>query len=323
MLILTESSMRAAAGMADIIAAAETAYELYDREQFHMDARTQIAHEENTLLLMPCQASELFGTKIVSVFPTNHQRSLPAVQGLMVLIDAHTGTPKALLNGTYLTALRTGALGGLAARHLAPAGASSAGLIGTGAQGFYQLLAICLERNIQNVYLYNRTPEKAIAFAGNLQSHLPSHIRIHIEHHPNEVISQSDILVTATTSSIPVLLDEPDLYNGKLMIAVGSFQPQMRELPEQLFKQANHLFIDTLDAIEESGDVADPLKNGWLSPSHVIPFSSLIVGKMRPQLSEKHPMIFKSVGMALFDVIAAQAVYEKAVQQQIGLEIEL
>lgn len=321
MLLLSEKHMQRAAEMADIIEAVETAYKLYDKEQFQMDARTHIASEDNTLLLMPCYAHQLFGTKIVSVFPKN--QSQPVVQGTMMLIDGMNGQTKALLNGTYLTGLRTGALGGLAVRYLAPATASSVGLIGTGVQGFYQLLAICLERNIQDIYLFNRTPEKAATFSETIQSHLSPYINIHVENELNKVISRSDILVTATTSSTPVLPNKPGVYDGKLIVAVGSFQPHMRELPEQLFKQADFLFIDTLDAIQESGDVIDPLKTGWFTQSQIIPFSSVVTGKANLQLNTEKPLIFKSTGMALFDVVAASAIYEKAVQQEIGLKVEL
>ncbi|MEK4027101.1 ornithine cyclodeaminase family protein [Pseudobacillus sp. FSL P4-0506] len=321
MLILDQKSMQQAVEMADIIEAVEIAYKLYDKEQFQMDARTHIAYEDNTLLLMPCYARQSFGTKIVSVFPDNQSR--PVVQGTMMLIDGMDGQTKALLNGTYLTGLRTGALGGLAARYLAPAHAASVGLIGTGVQGFYQLLAICLERNIQNIYLFNRTPEKAANFSRKIQSYLSPRITIHIENDLSQVISRSDILVTATTSSTPVLPDESSLYNSKLIIAIGSFQPHMRELPEQLFKQADSLFIDTLDAIQESGDVMDPLRAGWFTQSQIIPFSSVVSGKHNLQLNAPKPLIFKSTGMALFDLIAASAIYEKAVQQGIGMDVEL
>lgn len=321
MLLLSEKNMQQAAQMADIIEAVKAAYKLYDKEQFQMDARTHMSHNGNTLLLMPCYADQLFGTKIVSVFPNN--RSSPVTQGMMMLTDGDNGKTRALLNGTYLTGLRTGALGGLAARYLAPADAHSIGLIGTGVQGFYQLLAICLERTIQDIYLFNRTLEKAAAFSEKIKSQISPHINIHIKNRPHEIISRSDIIVTATTSHIPVLPNEPDLYNGKLVIGIGSFQPHMRELPEELFKQTDHLFIDTLDAIQESGDVIDPLKNRWLTESQVIPFSSVAAGKVTPQLSMEKPMAFKSTGMALFDVIAASVIYEKAVQQGIGLEVEL
>ncbi|KMY52781.1 ornithine cyclodeaminase [Bacillus sp. FJAT-27231] len=321
MLLLSEKHMQQAASMADIIEAVKTAYEIYDKEQFQMDARTHLSHNEDTLLLMPCYANQSFGTKIVSVFP--HNRSSPVTQGMMILTDGNNGTTKALLNGTYLTGLRTGALGGLAARYLAPEDAHSVGLIGTGVQGFYQLAAICLERPIQDIYLFNRTPEKAAAFSEKIKSHISPHVNIHIKHQPDEVISRADMIVTATTSHTPVLPNDPGLYNGKLVIGVGSFQPCMRELPEELFKKADHLFIDTLDAIQESGDVIDPLKSRWLTESQVIPFSSVVTSKVTPPLSTEKPIVFKSTGMALFDVIAASVIYEKAVEQGIGLEVEL
>ncbi|KKB38241.1 ornithine cyclodeaminase family protein [Bacillus thermotolerans] len=321
MLILSQESVDQAVSLTDVMDAVELAYRLYDEEQFHMDARTHMSCDENTLLLMPCAASDSIGTKIVTVFPNNETH--PVTQGLMLLTDRTTGEAKALLNGTYLTGLRTGALGGLAARYLSPRSASSLGLIGTGVQGFYQLLAISEVRPIEHIYLFNRTKERAATFKQEIQSRLPTHVNIHVADSPEQVTRHSDIIVTATTSETPVLPNERHMYNSKTIIAVGSFQPHMRELPDELFKQADYLFIDTLDAMQETGDVITPIKNQWIHKSQCIPFSSIVAGHVSVSASKDRPMIFKSTGMALFDVIAAQTIYEKAVRQGAGQTISL
>jgi ornithine cyclodeaminase/alanine dehydrogenase-like protein (mu-crystallin family) len=155
MLVLDEKAMLETASMKDVMEAMERAYRHYENKQYEMPLRTQLQDNENTFLLMPSIAHQSFSLKIVSVFPDNQQ--YPVTQGIVILMDRQTGCPKALFNGTVLTGLRTGAIGGLAVDYLSPADIKNVGLIGTGYQGLYQLLAVCAIRNIDRIYLYNRT----------------------------------------------------------------------------------------------------------------------------------------------------------------------
>ncbi|MGM7636869.1 ornithine cyclodeaminase family protein [Bacillus sp. Hm123] len=321
MLIISEKDMSDTICIGEMIDSIEHAYHLYEQQAFQMNTRTHISLNSNTFLLMPCVANHFLGTKIVSVFPNN--QNLPVTQGVMLLADRETGETKAMLNGTLLTNLRTGAIGGAAIRHLAAPYAHSVGLIGTGVQGLYQLLATCHERDIQDIYLYNRTPKKTAVFSKDLKQRIAPHIRIHTENKLDKVVEQSDIIITATTSETPVLPNRSTIYNGKLIIGIGSFQPHMRELPDELFKEASSIFIDTQDASFESGDIIDPIQNEWINESQVMPFSQVITNKIKPMIDPEKPTIFKSTGSALFDVVTAETIYYKAIQKGIGQKIAL
>lgn len=321
MLILNENDIYQAVTMKELIYAIEEAYVLYESNNFNMPVRNQIPDKENTLLLMPCVAKGSTGMKIVSVFPNNREH--PVTQAVVVLNDRNTGATKAILNGTVLTGLKTGAVGGAAIKYLAPSSAQSVGLIGTGSQGMFQLLAACVVRDIKHIYLYNRTSSKLLSFVQTLKKQLTKEVKIHMVESELELVEKSEIIITSTTSHSPVLPDIDSIFNGKLIVGIGSYQPQMREFSESVYKNLENLYIDTLDAIHETGDIIDPLHNQWLYKSQVISFSKVITEKVKPDLTDEHPVVFKSTGMALFDLVVADAIYEKAVQLKIGLFVHL
>ncbi|MGG0657016.1 ornithine cyclodeaminase family protein [Rummeliibacillus pycnus] len=321
MLILNEKDILQAVTMNDVILAIEEAYVLYESNDFQMPLRNQMTDQDNTMLLMPCVAKDSTALKIVHVFPNNHE--YPVTQGVMMLNDRENGTIKGILNGTVLTGIRTGAIGGVAIKYLAPENASSVGLIGTGFQGLHQLIAACTVRNIKDIYLYNRTASKLPSFVQALKNKIAKEIEIHIVSSTSELVDLADIIVTATTSNSPVLPTIQNAFNGKLIIGIGSYQPQMREFSETIYKNVDFLYVDTLDAIQESGDVIDPIQHNWLVESQVISLSKVITQKIHPTFSEHRPTVFKSTGMALFDLVVANVIYEKALNKQIGQYVNL
>lgn len=321
MLILNENDIFQAVTMKELIQTIEEAYVLYENNDYQMPLRSQIPDNGNTLLLMPCVAKSSTGVKIVSVFPKN--RELPVTQGVVVLNNRNNGSTKAILNGTVLTGLKTGAVSGAAIKYLSPEDCNSVGLIGTGFQGLYQLLAACAIRDIEHIYLFNRTPSKLLSFIQSLKKHLTKELEIHIIEDVIELVEKSDIIITSTTSHSPVLPEDDSGLNGKLIIGIGSYQPQMREFSESVYRNLENLYIDTLDAIHESGDIIGPIENQWIDKSQIISFSKVIAGKVKPVFSEHRPTVFKSTGMALFDLVAANTIYEKAVQRKLGQYVQL
>lgn len=321
LLILNEQDMLQAVTMNDVILAIEEAYTLYDSSDFLMPLRNQLSDDDHTMLLMPCIANDSAGLKVVHVSPNN--REYPVTQGIMILNNRENGSIQAILNGTVLTNMRTGAIGGVAIKYLALENAASVGLIGTGTQGFHQLIAACTVRDIKHIYLWNRTPSKLPSFVHNLKKHIANDIKIHIVNNTSELVYEADIIITATTSNTPVLPDIQNIYNGKLLIGIGSYQPQMREFSDAVYQNLDVIYIDTLDAIHESGDVIDPIHNHWITATQVIPFSKVVTHKVKPTLSEFQPTVFKSTGMALFDLVVGQVIYEKALNQQIGQSVHL
>ncbi|MFG6117349.1 ornithine cyclodeaminase family protein [Halobacillus sp. MO56] len=319
MLYLNEQTIKQAITMSQVIDSIDLAYQTYEAKQYQMPSRMRVSHGVNDYLLMPCLTKDVIGTKLVAVHPENLNE--PVIQGLVTVNDAKTGTPIAILNGAILTGLRTGAIGGSAVRHLSSPDADSLALIGTGAQGFYQVVAACAERNITHIHLFNRSKARMIDFVEKLQAELGEHIKISIHHSAADAAAKSDIIITATNSSHPVLPDDEALLKGKLIIGIGSYRQDMREFPHSVYRLIDNIYVDSTDAIQESGDLAQPLEQKWLHPSQIISFSKVVTGVHH--VSREKTVVFKSTGMALFDAVAAHQIYQKAKQQNLGTSLTL
>ncbi|GAA0428072.1 ornithine cyclodeaminase family protein [Lentibacillus halophilus] len=322
MLFLSEQNMKQSVTMKDIIDAIDETYHIYESQIHQMPERMQVKDHDNTLLLMPCLTDDAMATKLVTVFPNNQEH--PTLNGLVVLNSQETGEVKSVLNGTFLTGMRTGAVGGSAVRHLSDESASSLAVIGTGTQGFYQAIAACTERPIKDIYLHNRSKDKLESFKKSLMDWMGEDINVHIAPTPEEAINDADIVITATTSHDPVFPDSPHMLENKLFIGIGSFQPGMREFPQSLYTIADALFVDTEHAIVESGDMAVPLEKGWITKDSIMTMSRHIEKKTQIN-SDNNPgtTVFKSTGMALFDVVVANLIYKKALENNTGTKLSM
>ncbi|TRM12108.1 ornithine cyclodeaminase family protein [Lentibacillus cibarius] len=321
MLFLSEQNIKEAVSMKDVIDAVDATYSVYASGEFQMPERMHVQDGDNTLLLMPCFTSDAIATKLVTIFPNNETH--PTLHGLVVLSDNETGEVKSVLNGSFLTGMRTGAIGGSAVRHLAGEQTSSLAVIGTGTQGFYQTVAACTERPIEHIYLYNRSQEKIEAFKTAILNWIDSPVQVHPMSSAEEAIRDADIVITATTSKEPVLPDFPDLLKNKLFIGIGSFQPTMREFPQSLYSIADTVMVDTEHAIAESGDIATPLEEGWINKEAITTMSHHVTSESQIYSRKNGTILFKSTGMALFDVVVANLMYQKAQQNGTGTNLSL
>lgn len=320
MIYLTEQDIQNAASVDEMLDAIEASMHLYENKEFHMPQRLHVDHQDNVLLLMPCFTKDYFGTKVVTLFPDNPARNVPVLNGIMILNDAQTGLPVALLDGPALTASRTAAVGAVSIRHLAPQDARAVGIIGAGVQGFYQVRAACSARPITDVFVYDVYPEKASALKDRLSQALPD-IKVHKAARVEDLLEQTQVVITATTSSNPVLPEVEELLAGKHFVGIGSYKPEVREFPRALFNLVERVFMDTEHALEESGDLIVPLREGWLKRDQVTTLGRFLAdGKPRSRAKEE-TTFFKSVGMALFDVCASKLIYENATQKGLGQKI--
>jgi len=288
--------------------------------EISMPPRMHIDFGKNTVLLMPCSDGEHFATKLVSTFPDNPKQGLPVIYGSVILNEGTSGKPLALLEGSVLTGLRTGAVGSIGIKYTTPENTETIGLIGAGVQGYYQLKFACIVRPIKSVFIFDRNTSAVKALIKKLSLDFPE-IRFSIAQTVEQLLKSSKIIITATTSATPVLPNKPGLLLGKHYIAVGSYTPKMQELPGKLFCLADQIIVDTEHATHESGDVINPVKANSIRADQVIPILKLITDKTK--LSSNSTTIFKTVGMALFDLAAAKYFYEKAVKNKIGTEIDL
>ncbi|MCM3411841.1 ornithine cyclodeaminase family protein [Metabacillus litoralis] len=322
MLVLSEKDIKNSLTMEEAINVMEEAFLKYANNEFVMPARNfSEVKGEDTLLVMPCFVDDCIGLKVVTSYPSNSTSSSPITQGLVLINNRETGDPLAIINGTLLTAIKTGAVSGVAMRILMK-DAESIGLIGTGLQGMYQLVAAVSSTSVKTIYLFNRSSEKIKKFIQEFRKVSVREINIIPVLDIMELVRHSQIIITATTSVSPVLPDESGLYNNKLIVGVGSYKSNMRELPQKLFEDSDYYYIDSEQGKVECGDIIDPLEKGWVKNNQIVLLSDFFKGEL-PISQNKNPIVFKNVSMALFDASIGNYVYKKARKLGIGQEISL
>jgi ornithine cyclodeaminase len=262
-----------------------------------------------TLLLMPAwQAGRALGIKIVTVFPDNARRALPAVYGTYLLLDAATGMPVALLDGTALTLRRTAAASALAADFLARRDSAVHLMVGTGALAQYLVAAHAAARPILQTLIWGRDPGKAAALAARL-------VEAGIAAEPvaalEEAASAADIITCATLAHLP-LIRGSWLRPGTHLDLVGGYTPEMREADDAAIARAR-VYVDTNAALREAGDIVQPLRSGHLVREMIVgDLFDLSRGLCPGRGDPEEITLFKSVGTALEDLAAAQLAVSRA-----------
>lgn len=225
-----------------------------------------------------------------------------------------------MINAAALTAQRTGAVGALGVKYMTPPAASSLGTIGCGMQGAWQAIFACSLRRIREIFCNDRSAVSIEKFSETVQRHAPS-VRITPCVDTRELLNRTSLIIAATTSTNPVLPNHPALLEGKHFISVGSFKPSMQELPDAVYRLAGSLALDAEHARHEVGDVINALRNGHLKETDIYSIAECIAGRRTIDTSET--TVYKTVGMAAYDLFAAQAFYEAAKLQGIGQEISV
>ncbi len=318
MLWFNSAQMQEALPLQETMDAIEKAYKIYDSGQFSMPLRSSLELNGNKLLLMPCGTERVWGVKILTLNSDNPAKGRPFINGLVELYDNETGVPLAVIDGRALTAYRTGAVGGSAIRRLAPREASTLGIFGAGAQGFTQALFAAEARPVSEIRVFDSYSNKLTEFVDRLSSRLPD-VMVKACDSNREVVENSEIIICATTSLEPVLPDDPGLLKDRFYVGVGSALPTQREFPDRFFTIADRVFIDCEHALEESGDLITPLEKNYLDAGKITLMSDCI---SRDEGVQKGTILAKTVGMALFDLVVANAVYESALVKGAGQKLE-
>lgn len=321
MLILNAEEISKAITYSELISSIEEAFLIQEKKQFIMPQRMHIEQGQNVLLLMPAFIDDFFATKIVSVFPENRKQNRASIQGKLILNDAKTGAVLAMMDAPKLTALRTAAVGSVAIKHLHNKPLNTLGVIGAGVQAFYQIILAHHINKFRKVYIFDPflNQEQQVSFAEKLALEI-DHCECIFVKRAEEVLVAAEVIITATTSKNPVLPDNPELLIGKTYIAIGSFKPAMRELPKSLFTLTNSISIDTDAALNESGDLVFPIQQNWINKEQVERLGEVLNHQSSTKIGDT--VIFKSVGMALFDLVVAKQIYKQAVKLNIGTKIQ-
>ncbi len=327
MLILTADEVRKALPMKEAIEAMKKAYaSLSDgTAQVPLRTRLPIPGSDALSLFMPAYVTspdgDALAIKIVSLFPTNPARGLAYIQAAVLAFNPETGQAIALLEGSSLTAIRTGAAGGAAIDLLARPESKVVATFGAGAQGRTQLEAACTARNLELAFIYDADTNKAHAFAEEMQS--KGFVKeIRVASSSQEAVEQADIICTASTALKPVYEDQ-HVRPGTHISAVGSYTPDMQENPAETLQRAR-IFVDSRFAsFEEAGDLIQPMRAGLFDESHICgELGDVILGRVPGRQSSEQITYFKSVGVAVQDAMAAQVALNNARKMGIGREVE-
>lgn len=324
--ILTQMDVKLLLNMNEAIDVIEKAFVELANETTALPLRQSIGSDRHNgvVLFMPSYlfTMESLALKIASVYPNNPiKHKLPTVSALVILIDPKTGTPLAVMDGTYLTAIRTGAASGVATKHLARKDATLAAIIGAGTQARTQLQALCSVRNIEEAKVYDILPRASSSFAREMSQSLG--ISVEPARNSREAIQEADIVCTASTSTVPVLNGDW-LKDGTHINAIGAFTPDTRELDTKTIRKSKIIVDSREAALAEAGDIMIPLKEGEINEKQIhAELGEIITGKKKGREDSEEITVFKSVGLAIQDAAAAWLVYQNAVREKKGLQMEL
>ncbi|MDH7597742.1 MAG: alanine dehydrogenase [Methanothrix sp.] len=317
---LSEDNVRSVLTMEEAIPAVEAAFAEHGLGNVQMPPKSYLYYEHGDLRTMPAYIKKLeaTGVKIVNSHPGNPERGMPSVMAVVVLNSVETGAPLALMGGTYLTAVRTGAAGGIAAKHLARRESSAVGIIGAGAQARTQIMALSRLFDLEVVRVMDKSHERARAFVSDVKGFLGCDC---VPVSDGRDACECDILVTATPSRAPVVLSDW-VRDGTHINAIGADAPGKQELDPNLLKRAK-VVVDDLSQAIHSGEVNVPISRGEYSGDEIhAQLGEIVAGKMPGRENEREITIFDSTGLAIQDIAVASLVYRKARELNIGTVLD-
>lgn len=326
--ILSANDVRQAVSMPQAIVAVREAYIQLSTGKAVNPLRTPIPVKEHGGITFFMSAyltsNDTLGAKIVSVFPHNKEIGLPTIHAIVIIINAETGCPQAVMDGIYITALRTGAASGVATNLLARREAKVAAILGAGGQARTQLEAICTVRPVEKVLVYDCVKETAAAYVEEMKTQgSPIPQDIFMAESPAQAISEAHIICTATTSSKPVF-ENTDLKPGVHINGIGSFTPEMQEIPSEAVVRSK-VVVDSLSAcLAEAGDLIIPLKKGLINKDHIHgEIGKIAAGQLPGRESDNEVTLFKSVGLVIQDIAVAELVWRRSEELDLGIYIDL
>ncbi len=325
MLILTRHDVESLLTMPDAIEAVEAGFRQLAAGAVEMPQRlaTVVEAHNGIHLSMPAYVAGDPGTltiKVVTVYNDNRVAyDLPTIHAVLLLHDARTGKPLALMDAEHLTAMRTGAVSGVATRYLARPDAGVVTLFGAGVQAGPQLLAMAAVRPIRQAYVVALGDSRA--FAERMAAELG--IPVETTDDVRAAVVAADIICTATNSPVP-LFDGRWLRPGTHINAIGAYTKTTRELDSETARRSR-IIVDRRQAAQaEAGDIVIPTQEGTIGPDHVAgELAEVVTGALAGRRSADEITLFKSVGLALQDAMTAALVYQRAIDAGIGQVVDL
>lgn len=293
------------------------------RGEATLPLRTVFAIPDGAFAVMPSalQNPPSVGAKIITVLPKNHGTELDSHQGAVLLFDTNDGRLLSVMDATSITTIRTAAVSAVATDALARKSAKSLAIIGAGVQGHSHLDAICAVRPLESVVIWSRNKAHAETLADVARS--KHHVDATVANTARDAVANADIVCATTSATEPVLLGEW-LSPGTHVNAVGTSQPHAREI-DSVTVVRSRLYVDRREsALKEPGDIITPLKNGEITPDHIVgEVGEVLIGKAPGRQNESDITLFKSLGLAIEDLASAHFLYGEAKRVGAGVEVEL
>lgn len=326
MLLLSREDIKEVFTIKDAIEADKKAFRYVVEGKCEIPLRTNIQAPkfDGCFLFMPAYLEEMdtASLKIINIFPHNIDNGIPSSPAQVLLIDGKTGLVTAVLDGTYVTQLRTGAASGAAFDVLAKKDCRIGALIGTGGQAPTQLEAMLAARKLEEVRVYDMNPERTKAFAEQMQEELKAYgTRIVAAASSDEAIDDADLIITVTPSSKPVF-DGTKVKQGATISCVGAYQHHMQEMDPAILPRASKIYFDSREAVlSESGDILIPLEEGIITEKDFTgDLGDVLLGKVVGRENDDEIIVFETVGVAAQDLVAAKEIYDKAVEAGVGIQ---
>jgi alanine dehydrogenase len=325
MLVLSEQQVRSLIDIEELIAALEQAHIQYSTGKAVMPVRLvlPLPQIQGRITSMPGYLTEdkALGMKVVTYFQNNPKQNLPAILATVMLFSAVTGKMIAVMDGGYVTAIRTACASAMATRALANPEAPVLGILGAGVQTRAHIQALCRVRKLNQIKLYSPSGTSATNLKGELETAVG--VAIDVANSAEEAVRNSDLVVTATTAQQPILESEW-LKPGAHINAVGSHRPDSREIDGSTVARSK-LVVDSREAImAECGDILLAIKEKGITESHIhAEIGEVLAGTKSGRSDSDEVTLYKSVGIAIQDVATAQLVYRKAARENVGTRVEI
>jgi alanine dehydrogenase len=327
-LILTDGEVKGLLSLSEVVGAVESAFEQKGLGRVQMPAKIYLYYKKYSgdLRAMPAFLEDLgiSAVKIVNVHPNNPTKNgLPTVMAVITLIDPSTGAPIAIMGGTTITDMRTGAAGGIAAKYLARKDSKVVGLVGAGAQARTQLMALLhVYRKLEEVRVWSRTEDTKKKFVTETQQAYRNFIQVIPAASVRKAVEGADIVVTTTPSRKPLVMDDM-VSVGMHINCIGADAVGKEELDPNILKRAK-IVVDDWAQASHSGEINVPLSRGIITKDDVWAEIGEIVAGLKPgRQSDAEITVFTSTGLAVQDAVTAKIAYSKAIAAKVGRFIKL
>lgn len=323
--LLNEQQVQSLLPMADLIASMESALAKFSAREVLQPVRSvlTVGPSQAYYGLMPAYipSPASLGAKIVTVFGENHKKNLPSHLATIFLLDPDTGGLLAIMDGRYITEARTAAVSAVSTRFLSNPDASTLAIIGSGVQARSHLEAYLQVRQLKEVRIWSPRIQSRRQFVDDMSPH--TNVPIVASDTAESAVRGAGLIVLVTSSPTPVI-DDAWVSAGAHVVCVGACRPTQQEMPPQLVKRAR-LYVDSRDAaVVESGDVVMNIAAGLFDASHIRgELGEVVLGRKEGRTSTEEITIFKSLGMAVEDVVAADLVFRRAAEAGAGTELTL